>query len=325
MSQYLGYNDIALVPQYSRLKTRKEADTSIKLGNKTFKLPVIPANMKCVISWEKCRELQEKDYFYIMHRFELVDPLNRIKEANLTKWKNISISVGIKEEDKRLIQMIADHEYRVDYITIDVAHGHHELMKEMISFIKTRLSNTFVIAGNVATPTAYHDLIDWGADAVKCGIGCGKSCTTVQKTGFGLPMVSCIEEIDKYRMFETIVEWKPLIADGGVQYNGDIAKALVAGADMVMAGSLFAACIDSPAEITYCNGKQQHKKYYGSASEYNGNTTNIEGTIKYIDIDKHTYAEKLIEIEEDLQSSISYSGGSDLKSFRGTIYVQTSS
>jgi GMP reductase len=206
-------------------------------------------------------------------------------------------------------------------------------MKGMISHIKKWLPDTKIIAGNVATPEAVRDLSNWGADAVKVGIGQGSPCTTKYKTGFTMPMFSCVKKCSKLYNNKTIFEDPddeglpemvgeeiineiPIIADGGIKHNGDIAKALTAGATMVMAGGMFAACADSPAVSSTINGAF-HKAYFGSASSENkGHDNNIEGKLTNIPCSNMTLGEKLVEIKQDLQSSISYAGGSNLEAFQ---------
>ena len=193
-------------------------------------------------------------------------------------------------------------------------------MREMLDFIKKMNTidyTPFVIAGNVATPQAVERLTNWGADAIKCGISNGGGCTTYGKTGFGVPQFSSVLECAK-------VAKVPIIADGGIKTNGDVAKAIAAGATMVMVGSMFAACTDSPAEPIYGNattrvtdigvfearGVVTHKRYFGSASSTNkGNNRHVEGTTVLLPVDPMTYAEKLNEMAEDLQSACSYAGG----------------
>ena len=228
---------------------------------------------------------------------------------------------------------------RVDFITVDIAHGHSLMMKEILSAIKKSLPKTFVIAGNVATRKATEALISWGADCVKVGIGQGAACTTKDKTGFTLPMFTCVQECaGEYfgvRYFDA--QWKgkpsledtnatlkkrlPVIADGGICCNGDVAKALTAGGCMVMAGSQFSACLDSPAETVKIN-EAVYKRYFGSASEQNKREKrHIEGVTKEIPSNYMTYEEKLDEFRQDLQSAISYAGGKDLSCFNEVKYV----
>ena len=199
-------------------------------------------------------------------------------------------------------------------------------MRQAILYIKENLPNVKIIAGNVATPEAVVDLHRWGADAVKVGIGQGSPCTTKNKTGFTMPMFSCVMNCgNQYEQSDSFINTQnlnkiPIIADGGVQYNGDIAKALVAGASFVMAGGIFASCADSPAASIEVDGILQ-KVYYGSASFENKKIhKNIEGKLKKLSPNGMTLEEKLREIQEDLQSAISYAGGKDLSVFNKTTY-----
>jgi GMP reductase len=332
--KYLKYSDIALVPQYSEVHSRIDCDTSVEFLNQKFKLPIIPANMKSVINIDIAKWMSENSYFYIMHRFDR-DIAEDI--ANAQDWNVISFSVGVKSTDKMAIQKISKRGHRVDYLTIDIAHGYCKRMRIMIEWIKKYLPNTKIIAGNVATPEAVIDLSAWGADAVKVGIGQGSPCTTKDKTGFTMPMFSCVKKCSKTSFSKEngfmisnasasedfdIPQKVPIIADGGIKHNGDIAKALVAGAKMTMAGGLFASCIDSPASFITINNVSC-KAYFGSASAQNkGHSNNIEGKLTNITSNEMTYEEKLKEIKQDLQSSISYSGGNNLTSLYNTDYIE---
>lgn len=303
----LHYENVFLKPNYNSVKSRAEIDTDVNFLGKVFRLPVVPANMKCCVDFDVCQMLDSKHYFYIMHRFDH-DIFAFIKDTNECNFNIVSISIGIQEKDKALINNIAKHRLRTDYITIDVAHGHHSKVANQIKHIKDNLPNTKVIAGNIATYQGVEYLHNAGADAVKVGIGGGYACTTKDKTGFTYPMFSCVLECAKDRVV-------PIIADGGIRSNGDIAKALVAGAKMVMCGSIFAACSDSPAPIVKDSTGRRYKQYYGSASIHNKiDKKNIEGTMKLMETDTFTYEEKLLEITQDLQSAISYAGGCNLGS-----------
>ena len=307
MPRYYCYRDISLIPNLGNIGSRSEADTWQTFLGREFRMPVCPSNMKCTVDTDIAKQLSADGYFYIMHRFDH-DQFDFVEKAQ--GWDFISISVGVKPEDIELIKKIAASSLRVHAVTIDIAHGHHPWALQMIKTIKSYLGSRGVkiIAGNVATADGAKYLYDSGADAVKVGIGQGMACTTKDKTGFTLPMFTCVRNI--YERYPEI----PLIADGGVRCNGDIAKALVAGADMVMAGGVFAQLSDSPSKsITGTDGKK-YKEYYGSASSHNkGHTKNIEGTLVCIPAEFMTYRDKFEEMKQDLQSSISYSGKKDLK------------
>ena len=322
------YDDICLVPRFSECKSRSECDVSKEFLGRKFKLPIMPSNMKAVIDENWAYFLSEHGYFYSMHRFD-IDIEKFVSIANRDNWNLISISVGVKDYEN-LIYDFHSSGLRVDFITIDIAHGHSESMKETIKYIKKALPNVKIIAGNVATQQAVRDLYKWGADAVKIGIGQGSPCTTKNKTGFTMPMFSCVKKCANQLYGETIFddcgsnlndyERIPIIADGGVNYNGDIAKALVAGADFVMAGGIFAACLDSPASTIEVDGMLQ-KAYFGSASFENKKIQkNIEGKLKKLSPNGMTLEQKLQEIKEDLQSAVSYGGGKDLSVFQSVDY-----
>lgn len=309
------YNDINLIPKKCIVESRSECDTSIQFGPHTFKMPVIPANMSSVINQQLAYTLASEGYFYIMHRF-LTDEeqLNFVKNMNLSNLV-ASISVGVKSTDYDLISAIYNNKLNLNYVTIDIAHGHAETVKNMIAHIKELFPKTFVIAGNVSSIQGVIDLQSWGADAIKVGIASGHSCTTAFATGFGSRncQASTIMECAQYTKV-------PIIADGNIVHPADITKAIVLGATMVMAGALFSGCKDSPGEIVMTGDIPTHKKYYGSASQHQSNKSNrIEGTMKYIPYVDRTYLEQMNYLMECLQSSISYGGGNTLKSLN---YVQ---
>jgi GMP reductase len=269
--------------------------------------------MKAVIDSTLAGELSNSGYMYSMHRFA-VDITKFVDKANRDGWPVVSISIGVKTTDRELIRNLSTVGSKIDYITVDIAHGHCEAMQNMLKFIKDRLPNTYIIAGNVSTAVAVDDLAKWGADCVKVGIGQGSPCTTKDKTGFTMPMFTCVEECAKN------TSDIPIIADGGIRSNGDIAKALTAGASAVMAGGLFASCSDSPARSINIDGAV-YKAYYGSASfENKGHKNHVEGILKKIPANDMTYRQKLVEIQQDLQSSISYAGGNTLDAFKSVNY-----
>lgn len=306
------YSDIWLVPKMCQVSSRNQISTSAYFGGHLFKLPIVPANMLCSIDERTSDILASNNYFYIYHRFGNTLEFCKNKAANK---QVISISVGVKREDHHLIEALNDYEILPDFITIDIAHGHAPSVMAMVQKIRQEFGKRpFVIAGNVCTADGVKYLEDGGADAVKVGIGQGKACTTKYKTGFTMPMFTCVQECAS-------VANVPLIADGGIEHNGDITKALVAGATMVMAGGMFACLYDSPAPLL----ETGEKEYFGSASaktksHISKSLKNIEGTTKHMPENKMTYLEKMAEIEEDLQSSISYAGGIDCSCLNSVEY-----
>lgn len=308
------YEDIQLIPNKCVVNSRSECDTSVVLGKHRFRLPVVPANMQTIIDESIAEFLASNGYFYIMHRFDEEARIPFIKRMQ-SKGLVTSISVGVKEPEFGFIKELAQEKLMPDYITIDIAHGHSNSVIEMIQHIKKYLPDSFVIAGNVGTPEAVRELENAGADATKVGIGPGKVCITKIKTGFGTGgwQLAAVRWCAKAAR-------KPIIADGGIRTNGDIAKSFRFGATMVMIGSLFAGHEESPGETKVENGVV-YKEYFGSASEFQkGEKRNVEGKKIWI---KHrgNLADTLIEMEQDLQSSISYAGGRDLEAVRKVDYV----
>lgn len=308
------YEDIQLIPNKCIVESRSECDTSVVLGKHEFKMPLVPANMQTIMDETIAEWLAENGYFYIMHRFEEDQRMPFIKkmaEKNLIS----SISVGVKAYEYDFVKTLATENLVPDYVTIDIAHGHSNAVIKMIQHIKEQLPETFVIAGNVGTPEAVRELENAGADATKVGIGPGKVCITKIKTGFGTGgwQLAALRRCSKAAR-------KPLIADGGIRTHGDIAKSVRFGASMVMIGSLFAGHEESPGETIIEDGVK-YKEYFGSASEYQkGEKKNVEGK-KILLPYKGPLADTLNEMQQDLQSAISYAGGNDLEAIRKVDYV----
>jgi GMP reductase len=311
--EIFDYDNILLLPRKCRVESRSECDAGVELGGRKFRLPVVPANMKTVVSEAICEWLAQNDYFYVMHRFDL-DNVHFVAHMH-GKGLYASISLGVKKPDYDTVDQLVARGLVPEYITIDIAHGHSDNVKNMILYLKEKMPASFVIAGNVATPEAVIDLENWGADATKVGVGPGKVCITKLKTGFGTGgwQLSAVKWCAR-------VATKPIIADGGIRSHGDIAKSIRFGASMVMIGSLFAGHEESPGKTVEVDG-EMFKEYYGSASDFNkGEYKHVEGK-RILEPIKGKLADTLIEMEQDVQSSISYSGGKKLMDIRKVNYV----
>ncbi len=308
------YEDIQLIPAKGIVESRSQCDTSVEFGNRRFKIPVVPANMQTIIDEELAIWLAENDYFYVMHRFEeetRKDFIKDMQERNLFS----SISLGIGNREYGFVEELTEEKIIPEYITIDVAHGHSNRVIDMIKHVKKHMPDTFLIAGNVGTPEAVRELENAGADATKVGIGPGKVCTTKLKTGFGTGgwQLAALSRCSK-------VARKPLIADGGIRTHGDIAKSIRFGATMVMIGSLLSGHDQSPGKTVEVKGRK-FKEYFGSASaQQKGEHRNVEGKSMLVPY-KGDLKDTLNEMQQDLQSSISYAGGDDIDAIRKVDYV----
>ena len=311
--EIFDYDNILLLPRKCRVESRSECDTSVVLGSRTFKMPVVPANMKTVVDEKICTFLAQNGFFYVMHRFD-IDNVAFTKSMQ-SQGLFASISLGVKQPDYDTVDRFVAEGICPEYITIDIAHGHADSVKNMIGYLKEKIPAAFVIAGNVATPEAVIDLENWGADATKVGVGPGKVCITKLKTGFGTGgwQLSALKWCAR-------VATKPIIADGGIRSHGDIAKSIRFGATMIMIGSLFAGHEESPGKTVEVDG-QLYKEYYGSASDFNkGEYKHVEGK-RILEPVKGPLMNTLVEMEQDVQSSISYAGGTKLMDIRKVNYV----
>jgi len=311
MAARFDFQDINLIPRKCIVNSRNECVTEVTLGKHIFALPVVPANMECVINDEIAHKLASNGYFYIHHRFNV----DAVAFAKFMKKDNliVSISLGVNEDAYEIMKSLANADLMPDFVTIDIAHGHSIKMEKIVKWIKSTFTNPpFIIAGNVSTPDACHDLESWGADAIKVGIGPGSACTTYVATGFGSR--GCQASV--IRDCVVAVQNSYIIADGGIKEPGDIAKALVLGAHMVMIGGMFSALSDSPGNTVTGTDGRLYKEFWGSASAFqSGKKNRIEGTKKLMLMKHHGILDEMTHICECLQSAISYGGGNDLSCF----------
>jgi len=259
MREGLTFDDVALVPQFNNIPSRTEPELNSWLTkDMKIKIPILAANMDTVITDDLAEILIENGSCPIFHRFTSFDD----QKKWVKKFQDKTfISSGIQNLEN--IQELLD--LGAAGVCIDVAHGHSDRMFKFIESIKKSHPKTNVIAGNVCTAMAYHDLVNAGADAVKVGIGPGAACTTRIVTGFGVPQFSAVQDCaviaEKLRV--------PLIADGGIRTSRDVVLALAAGASSVMVGKLFALTNESAALKKSDSKSKTGKiaKYRGQASE----------------------------------------------------------
>jgi IMP dehydrogenase len=249
---------------------RFEADHSVTVAAVMTPMPLVTAPVG-VAAEEALRLLKQ----HKVEKLPLVDQAGRLRGLitvkDFTKSEKfplatkdaggrlvVGAAVGVGEDAKRRAHALV--EAGVDFLVVDTAHGHAASVLAMVAQVK---ANTYVevIGGNVATRDAAQALIQAGADGVKVGVGPGSICTTRVVAGVGVPQVTAIYEASLAARPANI----PVIGDGGLQYSGDIAKAIAAGAEVVMLGSLLAGCEESPGEMVFINGKQ-YKMYRGMGS-----------------------------------------------------------
>jgi len=237
MRHALTYDDVALVPQFNNIPSRTEPSLESWLTKKMkVGMPLLAANMDTVISYELAEILIAQGSVPIFHRFTPFEE----QIAWVKKFQDKTfISCGIQklDETRKLLDLGAVG------VCIDVAHGHSDRMFRHIQELKKTHPDKEIIAGNVCTAMAYHDLVNAGADAVKVGVGPGAACTTRMVTGFGVPQFTAVQ--DCARIAEKLRV--PLIADGGIRTSRDVVLALAAGASTVMVGKLFAQTAESAA------------------------------------------------------------------------------
>lgn len=254
------FDDVSLVPQFNNVPSRTEPNLETWLTrDRKIHIPLLASNMDSVIGEEMAELLISQGSMPIFHRFTPFE--SQAKWVQKFKDKTF-ISCGVHmsktEETRKLLDLGAAG------VCIDVAHGHSDKMFRLIEDIKKTHPSKDVIAGNVCTAMAYHDLVNAGADAVKVGVGPGAACTTRMVTGFGVAQFSaiydCAQIAEKLRI--------PLIADGGIRDSRDVVLALAAGASSVMIGKLFALTKESAAQKRTCEGGSGlEAKYRGQASE----------------------------------------------------------
>ena len=313
MKDTLTYDDVLLVPQYSDIRSRSEIDIGVRLGdNLSLSLPVISSPMDTISEKEMAISLGRAGGCSVIHRYNTIEAQVRMVTQALEEGGAGAIvggAVGIS--DDFLNRAAALRAVGVGFICVDVAHGHHILMKEALSTLRTALGpEMHLMAGNVATLEAINDLSDWGADSVRCNIGGGSICSTRIQTGHGLPGLQTILECSKTDRDVLI------IADGGIKTSGDIVKALAAGADAVMVGSLLSGTDETPGNLLEDKGGNKWKMYRGMASkeaqiQWRGRYSSFEGVATTV---PYRGPVKLIleDLERGIRSGFSYSGARTL-------------
>ena len=321
----LAFDDVLLRPQYSEIETRNSVEIGNYLdGNLFYKLPIISSPMDTVTESTMAATMNRNGGLGIIHRYNSIEEqVQLVKDSYKLGVKNPAAAIGISKDCIDRAKALYDAGARI--LCIDVAHGHHIKMKEALR----NLRNTFgrsvhIMAGNVATLEGFDDLSKWGADSIRVGIGGGSICSTRMVSGHGIPTLQSIMECSKTQHDVAI------IADGGIKTSGDIVKALAAGADFVMIGSMLAGTDETPGEVLTSGRGKKYKVYRGMASRaaqenWRGKSSTPEGvstTVTY----KGPVTETLDDLAGGIKSGFSYSGSKNLAELqaKARFIIQTS-
>ena len=318
----LTFDDVLLVPRRSSIRSRQDVTLTTRLTrNISIKLPIIAANMDTVCEEEMALALARLGGVGIIHRFLPIEAQAQMVEN--VKHENSSFVVGaaVGTDHDAVIRSKALISAGVDVLVLDIAHGHSEHSIDALKELKNVFPDTDVIAGNIATLAGAEDLFEAGADAIKVGVGPGGVCTTRVVAGVGVPQLTAISSASEVPI--------PTIADGGITSSGDIAKAIAAGADTVMIGSMFAGTKESPGDVE-SSPRGLVKRVRGMASfeaiearalrsgeviddEYFEQRApeGVEGVVPY----KGEVSKVIIQLVAGLKSGMSYSNARTISEF----------
>jgi len=324
--QTITFNDVLLEPQYSDITSRKEVSLSTPLDSlRKLKIPIIASPMDTVSEWRMASSLSSMGGMAIIHRYNSIEEqANQVKkvleEANkppvdypASFTPVVGAAVGVSGDFVERASRC--YEAGAKVICIDVAHGDHAMVKTAIASLREQLGMFIhIMAGNVATLEGFNRLADWGADSIRVGIGGGSICSTRIQTGHGVPTLQSV--IDCAQTDRDAI----LIADGGIKNSVEILKALAAGADAVMLGSLLAGTDETPSETFRDRDGRCFKAYRGMASAeaqkaWRGKTSSLEGVSTTIPC-KGSVKNVVEELLTGVRSGLSYSGARDIPELR---------
>lgn len=309
-----SYDDLMLIPRYSDVISRSEINLSVQFTKDIVStLPFISANMKTVTELAMAKIFWQNKAITLLHRFaDFTDQIQWLEE--IKKWENgtnyIGFSIGIKDSEYKKVDHLITNGVKI--ICIDVAHADCERCVAMTNYINNNYPHVFLIVGTVATGAGALRLWGAGADAVRCGIGCGSTCLTRIKTGVGIGSMSALNECydAKVEVERQLKKQLFLIADGGMKAAGDVSKALVY-ADTAILGNMFAGSDETPSELIEFR-KKKYKIYAGSSTYKSNYKEGVEGLVPY----KGSAQSIINSICEGISSTLSYQGVRNLQDFR---------
>ena len=320
IKESLTFDDVLLLPQYSDILP-SETDISLQLTkNILLKVPFLSSAMDTVTESKMAISIAHAGGLGVIHRnLNIVDQTKEIKKV---KKKNLLVgaAVGTNKDDLERARSLVTN--GCDLIVIDTAHGHSEKVLKTLSKLKRIIKKIPICVGNIATAAAAKKLYNSGADIIKVGIGPGSICTTRMVAGIGVPQISAIMEVKQVLKNKKI----KIISDGGIKFSGDVAKALAAGADAIMMGSIFAGTYESPGKKFKIKGKI-YKQYrgMGSIGAMSSGSANryfqknfkdkskfvpegVEGRVEY----KGNVSKIIYQLKGGLRSSMGYIGAKNL-------------
>ena len=312
--QTVCFDDVLLEPQYSEIMSRSEVDLSCELGEGlAFQLPVISSPMDTVTEHYMSLAMAKAGGLGVVHRYNSIEEQSKMIEEMYKRWVTVGpTSAAIGATGDFLDRATALYDAGVRILCIDIAHGHHALMKKALGQRREVFGDAVhLMAGNIATLEGFDALAEWGADSVRVGIGGGSICSTRLVSGHGIPTLQSV--LDCSRSEHDV----KIIADGGIKTTGDMVKALAAGADFVMIGSMLAGTDESPGDTFVGKNQKEYKVYRGMASndaqrDWRGKSSTPEGistTIAY----KGPVGDILKDIRGGICSGLSYSGVREIK------------
>jgi IMP dehydrogenase len=321
IKEALTFDDVLLVPRYSSVLP-SETNLNINLGkNLSLKIPFLSSAMDTITESDMAIAIAKKGGLGIIHRNLSVS--EQVKEIKKVKSKKLIIGAAVGTSTGDLTRAKSILDAGTDLIVIDTAHGHSEKVIKILSKIKKISSKVPICVGNIASGEAAIKLYNEGADILKVGIGPGSICTTRMIAGIGVPQITAIMEVKKVLKNKKI----KIISDGGIKFSGDIIKALAAGADAIMMGSIFAGTDESPGK-KFKYKKKIYKSYrgmgsIGAMSEGSSNRyfqKNYKNKSKFVPegvearvLYKGSVNEILYQLQGGLRSSMGYIGAKMIK------------
>jgi IMP dehydrogenase len=309
----LTFDDVLLVPQYSEIESRSLINLSCDLGKGiVLNCPIVSSNMKNVTGPEMSLAIAESGGLALLHRFYDYDKIPNIIKPLVEKYPyNIGASVGVKEEDYKLVDELVN--IGVKIICVDVAHGNSLLCCSMTEYISSKYPYILLISGNVATGDAAKRLYNSGADVIKVGIGSGSICLTRINAATGVPQLTALDSVYKESITSTnsygTRKFK-IISDGGARYPGDVCKALCLS-DAVMLGSMLAGSDEAPGDVVTIDDVR-YKSYVGSSVLKGKNIEGVSALVKT----KGPVKNVITQILEGVRSGVSYQGARNLEQLK---------